>query len=101
MLYADFVNPDHPSKGVAIYWDKDKSPDDRVQQDSPLVMADWDEWHRLIMEIQSLRDQRDVLLRRASLQLVPDIMDMATARDEMPTTMEEYRIMADKEANDE
>ena len=33
MLYADFVNPDHPSKGVAIYWDKDKSPDDKVQQE--------------------------------------------------------------------
>tara|TARA_R100001244_G_scaffold25706_1_gene26046 strand:- start:45 stop:293 length:249 start_codon:yes stop_codon:yes gene_type:complete len=73
MLYADFVNPDDPSKGVAIYWDKDKSPDDKVQQDSPLVVADWDEWHRLIMEIQSLRDQRDVSLRRASLRLVSDL----------------------------
>ena len=73
MLYADFVNPDHPSKGAAIYWDHDKSPDDRVHMDSPLVVADWDEWHRLIMEIQSLRDQRDVSLRRASLRLVSDL----------------------------
>ena len=72
MLYADFVNPDNPSEGAAIYWDHDKSPDDRVHMDSPLVVADWDEWHRLIMEIQSLRDQRDVSLRRASLKLVPD-----------------------------
>jgi hypothetical protein len=70
MLYADFVSSEDPSKGAAIYWDKDKSPDDPVTIDSPLVMADWDEWHRLIMEIQSLRDQRDVLLRRASLTLV-------------------------------
>ena len=70
MLYADFVSSFDPSKGAAIYWDKDKSPDDKVQQDSPLVVADWDEWHRLIMEIQSLREQRDVLLRRASLTLV-------------------------------
>ena len=98
MLYADFVNPDDPSKGAAIYWDKDKSPDDKVQQDSPLIVADWDEWHRLIMEIQSLRDQRDVSLRRASLKLVPDIMDRPTARDEMPDTMEE---MADREGNNE
>ena len=79
MLYADFVNPDHPSKGVAIYWDHDKSPDDRVHMDSPLVVADWDEWHRLIMEIQSLRDQRDVSLRRASLRLVTDDVDEDTA----------------------
>ena len=70
MLYADFVSSFDPSKGAAIYWDKDKSPDDKVKQDSPVVIADWDEWHRLIMEIQALREQRDVLLRRASLTLV-------------------------------
>ena len=70
MLYADFVSSFDPSKGAAIYWDKDKSPDDKVQQDSPLVVADWDEWLRLILEIQSLREHRDVLLRRASLTLV-------------------------------
>ena len=70
MLYADFTSADDPSKGATIYWDKAKSPDDPVAMDSPLVVADWDEWHRLIMEIQSLRDQRDVLLRRASLTLV-------------------------------
>jgi len=70
MLYAEFVSSEDPSQGAAIYWDGDKSPYDRVQQDSPLVVADWDEWHRLILEIQALREQRDVLLRRASLTLV-------------------------------
>ena len=70
MLYAEFVSSEDPSKGAAIYWDGDKSPYDTVKQDSPLVVADWDEWHRLILEIQALREQRDVLLRRASLTLV-------------------------------
>ena len=92
MLYATFAQPDDTLAGVAIY-------DDQTHNSTgPLVVMDYDEMHRLILEMQSLRDQRDVHIRRASLTLVPDIMDMATARDEMPTTMEE---MADKEANDE
>jgi len=94
MLYVDFARPDDTLAGVAIY-------DDSSPNFGPLVVMDWDEMHRLILEMHSLRDQRDVHVRRAQLTLVPDIMDMATARDEMPTTMEEYRIMADKEANDE
>ena len=95
MLYVDFARPDDTLAGVAIY------DDESHNSTGPLVVMDWDVMHRLILEMHSLRDQRDVNVRRASLTLVPDIMDMATARDEMPTTMEEYRIMADKEANDE
>ena len=37
MLYADFVSSEDPSKGAAIYWDKDKSPDDRVHMDLSLI----------------------------------------------------------------
>ena len=95
MLYATFARPDDTLAGVAIY------DDGSHNSTGPLVVMDWDEMHRLILEMHSLRDQRDVHVRRASLTLVPDIMDMATARDEMPTTMEEYRIMAAKEANNE
>ena len=95
MLYVDFAQSDDILAGVAIH------DDESHNSTGPLVVMDWDEMHRLILEMHSLRDQRDVNVRRASLTLVPDIMDMATARDEMPTTMEEYRVMADKEANDE
>lgn len=104
MLYATFAQPDDVLAGIAIcddgatYDDGTPSKYNNTLSQGPLVVMDYDEMHRLILEMQSLRDQRDVHIRRAQLTLVPDIMDMATARDEMPTTMEE---MADKEANDE
>jgi hypothetical protein len=107
MLYATFAEPNDVLAGIAIYDDgamyDDGTPSkhNNARSQGPLVVMDYEEMSRIILEMQSLRDQRDVHIRRAKLTLVPDIMDMATARDEMPTTMEEYRIMADKEANDE
>ena len=104
MLYATFAQPDDILAGIAIcddgaiYDDGTPSKHNNALSQGPLVVMDYEEMSRLILEMQSLRDQRDVHVRRAKLTLVPDIMDMATARDEMPTTMEE---MADKEANDE
>ena len=53
------------------------------------------------MDISNFKKTCPEDILRTFVRHVPDIMDMATARDEMPTTMEEYRIMADKEANDE
>jgi len=35
-------------------------------------MFDYEEMHRLILEMQSLREQRDVIMRRASLKVVSD-----------------------------
>ena len=63
MLFVDFARPDDTLAGVAIY-------DDSSPNFGPLVVMDWDEMHRLILEMHSLRDQRDVHVRRAQLTLV-------------------------------
>ena len=103
MLYATFAQPDDVLAGIAIcddgatYDDGTPSKYNNTLSQGPLVVMDYDEMHRLILEMQSLRDQRDVHIRRAQLTLVSD-MDRPTARDEMPETMEE---MADREANNE
>jgi uncharacterized protein (DUF885 family) len=65
MLYATFATK-YPGDGIAIY------DDETHNSTGPLLRLDWDEVHRLGMEMQSLRDQRDVQLRRASIKLVPD-----------------------------
>ena len=59
MLIVKFADFNDPQKGAAIYQDCDESP-----QAGPLLVADWDVWHRLIMELQAKRDERDVLLMR-------------------------------------
>ena len=64
MLYVDFARPDDTLAGVAIY------DDESHNSTGPLVVFDWDVMHRLILEMHSLRDQRDVHVRRASLTLV-------------------------------
>ena len=65
MLYATFAT-NYPKDGIAIY------DDETHNSTGPLLRLDWDEMHRLVMEMQSLRDQRDVQLRRDSIKLVPD-----------------------------
>ena len=76
MLYVDFANPNDTLAGVAIYDDGATFDDGTPSQynnrlsPAPLVMMDWEEMHRLILEMHSLRDQRDVHVRRASLTLV-------------------------------
>jgi len=64
MLYATFARPDDILAGVAIF------DDESHNSTGPLVVFDWDVMHRLILVMQSLRDQRDVRIKRASLRLV-------------------------------
>jgi len=60
MLIVKFADAFAPEKGAAIYQDSDPSP-----EAGPLLVADWDVWHRLIMELQCKRDERDVFQARA------------------------------------
>jgi len=64
MLYATFARDEDTLAGIAI------CDDESHNSTGPLVVMDWDEMHRLVLEMQSLRDQRDVHIRRASLTLV-------------------------------
>ena len=60
MLIVKFADAFAPEKGAAIYEDTDAS----AAGSGPLLTANWDVWHRLIMELQAKRDERDVLLMR-------------------------------------
>ena len=61
MLIVKFADAFAPEKGAAIYEDTDAS----AAGSGPLLTANWDVWHRLILELQCKRDERDVFQARA------------------------------------
>ena len=61
MLIVKFADAFAPEKGAAIYEDTDAS----AAGSGPLLTANWAVWHRLIMELQVKRDERDVFQARA------------------------------------
>ena len=60
MLIVKFADAFAPEKGAAIYEDADASP-----EAGPVLVANWDVWHRIILELQCKRDERDVFQARA------------------------------------
>ena len=60
MLIVKFADAFAPEKGAAIWEDSDASP-----EACPLLVANWDVWHRIILELQCKRDKRDVFRARA------------------------------------
>ena len=60
MLIVKFADAFAPEKGAAIWEDSDASP-----EAGPLLVANWDVWHRIILELQCKRDERDVFQARA------------------------------------
>ena len=61
MLIVKFADAYAPEKGAAIYEDSDANP-----EAGPLLVANWDVWHRLILELQCKRDEREVFRARAA-----------------------------------